>query len=101
LFYKILIGMKIIITESQKNRLWLLRRYELVKESFDAIFMYIKNPCKFNSFEHYERTFVDLMMDELHPEYYLINNFDYDGIISELKDLFYVELTELYYERNC
>jgi hypothetical protein len=93
--------MKIIITESQKNRLWLLRRYELVKESFDAIFMYIKNPCKFNSFEHYERTFVDLMMDELHPEYYLINNFDYDGIISELKDLFYVELTELYYERNC
>jgi hypothetical protein len=73
----------------------------LVRDSFDEILMYIKNPCVYDSFEHYERTFVDLMLDELHPEYYLIDNFDYEGIVSELKDMFYVELTELYYERNC
>jgi hypothetical protein len=100
LFYKILIGMKIIITESQKNRLWLLRRYELVKESFDETVNFM-DVCTYDSFEHYERRFMFLMMDELHPEYYLMDNFDYDGIMSELKDLFYVELTELYYERNC
>ena len=92
--------MKIIITESQNNRLWLLRRYELVKESFDETVSYI-DPCKFDSFERYERRFMLSMMDELHPEYYLMDNFDYEGIMSELKDLFYVELTELYYERNC
>jgi hypothetical protein len=63
--------------------------------------MYIKNPCVYDSFEHYERTFVDLMLDELHPEYYLIDNFDYEGMISELKDMFYVELTELYWARKC
>jgi hypothetical protein len=92
--------MKIIITESQNNRLWLLRRYELVKESFDETVNFM-DVCTYDSFEHYERRFMFLMMDELHPEYYLMDNFDYDGIMSELKDLFYVELTELYYERNC
>jgi hypothetical protein len=92
--------MKIIITESQNNRLWLLRRYKLVEDSFEETLDTI-NPCKFKSFDEYERRFVDVMMDELHPVYYLMDNFDYDGIMSELKDLFYVELTELYYERNC
>lgn len=92
--------MKIIITESQYNRIWLLRRYDLVKDSFEETVDTI-NPCKFKSFDDYERRFVLIMMGELHPEYYLINTFDYDGIMSELKDMFYVELTELYYERNC
>ena len=41
------------------------------------------------------------MMDELHPVYYLIDDFNYEGIMSELKDMFYVELTELYWERKC
>lgn len=93
--------MKIIITESQYNRIWLLRRYKLVKESFNETLMYIKNPCKFDSFKHYERTFMDHIMDELHPEYYLIDNFDYYGIMSELKDMFNVELTKLYYKNKC
>jgi len=92
--------MKIIITESQYNKIWLLRRYDLVKDSFEETLDTI-NPCKFKSFDEYERRFVNIMMDELHPVYYLIDNFDYEGMISELKDMFYVELTELYYERNC
>jgi hypothetical protein len=37
-------------------------------------------------------------MTILHPVYYLIDDFDYDGIMSELKDMFYVELTEHYYD---
>jgi hypothetical protein len=41
------------------------------------------------------------MMEELHPEYYFIDDFDYEGTKSELKDMFYVELTELYWGRKC
>ena len=92
--------MKIIITESQNNKLWLLRRYEFVKESFDETVLYV-NICMFDSFDDYERRFMFVMMDDLHHLYYLIEDFDYEGIMSELKDMFYVELTELYYERNC
>jgi hypothetical protein len=92
--------MKIIITESQNNRVWLLRRYELVKESFDETVLYV-NICMFDSFDDYERRFMFVMMDDLHYLYYLIEDFDYEGIMSELKDMFYVELTELFYERNC
>lgn len=35
-------------------------------------------------------------MDELHPHFYEFDNFDYDGVESELKDMFYVEATESY-----
>tara|TARA_R110002153_G_scaffold206594_2_gene359460 strand:- start:215 stop:499 length:285 start_codon:yes stop_codon:yes gene_type:complete len=88
------------IKESQYNRIWLLRRYDLVKDSFEETVDTI-NPCKFKSFDEYERRFANLMMDELHPVYYLIDDFNYEGIMSELKDMFYVELTELYWERKC
>ncbi len=96
----ILITMRIIITEAQNNRWWLLRRYKLVENSFEETLDTI-TPCKFKSFDEYERRFVDVMMDGLHPEYYLMDDFDYEGTMSELKDMFYVELTEIYYERNC
>ena len=96
----VFIIMKIIITESQYGRIWLLRRYKLVENSFEEAFNTI-NPCKFKSFDDYERRFVHLMMEELHPEYYFIDDFDYEGTKSELKDMFYVELTEMYYERRC
>jgi hypothetical protein len=39
-------------------------------------------------------------MDAIHPEYYLIDDFDYNGIKEELMDLFYVELTEHYYDKK-
>jgi hypothetical protein len=89
--------MKIIITESQYNRIWLLRRYKLVKDSFDESIDDV-NPCRFKTFEKYESFFHEVFMNILHPVYYLIDDFDYDGIMSELKDMFYVELTEHYYE---
>lgn len=92
--------MKVIITESQNNRIWLLRRYDLVKSAFkEAINDVI--PCSFKTFEEYESFFYEVFMSILHPDYYLFDNFDYNGIMSEVKDMFYVELTEHYFERNC
>ena len=88
--------MKFIITESQSNRLWLLRRYDLVKKAFKEIDDYI-NPFLFDSFEDYERRFLQYMMDELHPYFYEIEEFDYDGVMKELQDMFYVEITESYF----
>jgi hypothetical protein len=39
-------------------------------------------------------------MDALHPEYYMTDNFDYDGVKKELMDLFYTDLTEYYFEKK-
>jgi len=92
--------MKFIITESQNNRMWLLRRYELVEEAFSESAKYI-DPCKFNSFDEYEKRFLYYMMDDLHPYFYDIEGFDYKGTMNELQDMFYVEITELYFDRRC
>ena len=91
--------MKVIITESQHNKLWLLRRYDLVKSEFYETLGYV-DPCKFKTFETYERYFYNVFMDSLHPEYYMIDNFDYDGVEKALMDLFYVELTEHYFDKK-
>ena len=96
--------MKIIITESQYDRLiktpnhiWVLRRYKEVKSAFDESINDV-NPCRFKTFEEYESFFYEVFMDILHPDYYLLDNFDYNGIKEVLKDLFYVELTEYFYD---
>ena len=101
--------MKIIITESQYDRLiktpnhiWVLRRYKEVKSAFDESINYlqppISSPCSFKTFEEYELFFYEIFMDILHPDYYLYDNFDYNGIKEVVEDLFYVELTEHYYD---
>ena len=92
--------MKYIITESQYNKLWLLRRYDLVKESFNVVSSYM-DPCIFNSFDLFERIFLHNMMDDLHQYYYEINDFDYNGTMEVLGDMFYVDITEMYYNREC
>ena len=95
--------MKIIITEEQyesifKNpRLWIRRNYKLVKDGLIETLDFV-DPCKFETYERYESFFLAVFMDELHPHYYLIDNFDYLGVQSELKDLFYVDTTEAYFE---
>ena len=91
--------MKFIITESQHNKLWVLRRYDLVRYEFEETINFI-NPCEFYNFDLYKSYFLNILMDSLHPEYYLIDNFDYHGIKEVLKDLFYVELTEHYYDKK-
>lgn len=92
--------MKFIITESQHNKLWLLRRFNLVEDAFKETVSYV-DICRFDSFDHYERRIVMGMMDELHPHFYDIEGFDYDGVYIELRDMFYVEITELYFNRKC
>ena len=103
--------MKIIITESQYDRLiktpnhiWVLRRYDLVKSAFDETINYLQppiaSPCSFKTFEEYESFFYEVFMEILHPVYYLIGDFDYDGIKEVLMELFYVDLTEHYYDKR-
>ena len=101
--------MKYIITESQYNRisqsynrLWILRRYNLIKQTSIEVLKYV-NPCDFGNFDDYESVFYNHLMDDIHQEYYLIDNFDYAGVVKELEELFYVDLTEDYFKRkkNC
>ena len=94
--------MKIIITEEQydrvvknSNRIWLLRNFPIVKtglvETLDSV-----NPCRFETYEKYESFFFNVFMDELHPHFYLFDDFDYVGVMSELLDMFYTDTTEAY-----
>jgi hypothetical protein len=101
--------MEYIITESQydrvaksSNRLWILRRYDMVKKTSIEVLKYV-NPCKFNNFNDYESVFYNHLMDDIHQEYYLIDDFDYAGVVRELEKLFYVDITEEYFKRrkNC
>jgi hypothetical protein len=94
--------MKIIITEEQyervaksPSRLWILRNLPIVEDGLVETINDV-NPCRFETFEKYESYFFAVFMDVLHPHYYLIDDFDYDGIESELKDMFYVDTTEAY-----
>jgi hypothetical protein len=96
--------MKIIITEEQyervaksPSRLWILRNYQLVEEGLIETINDV-NPCRFDSYEKYESFFFAVFMDVLHPHFYLNDNFDYDGVETELKDLFYVDATEAFSE---
>lgn len=102
--------MKYIISESQYDRfakylpntLWILRRYEMVKKAFMETSRYL-DPCKYDSFDRYEIVFYNHLMDDIHESYYLIDGFDYEGVMEEISQMFYVDLTEDYFKRkkNC
>ena len=95
--------MKYIITESQYKKLetrqWLLRRYNLLMSEYKEAIEEL-DPCKFDTFDKYEKRVIVYIMDGLHHEYYLNDNFDYDGIKEVLMELFYVDLTEHYYDKR-
>jgi hypothetical protein len=106
--------MKYIITEEQNDNLinqrslfWIKRRYNLVKDSLEETFdLTLDSICRKNTYEEFERYFFSVFMDCLHPYFYEDESFDnvqYDGMIDILKDLFYVECTEFYFEgrRRC
>jgi hypothetical protein len=101
--------MKYIITEDQydrivqsPNRLWILRRYNLIMIAF-LVTKNEVNPCRFTNFQKYDTYFYNVLMDGLHQEYYLIDDFDYAGVVKELEELFYDELIDEYRNkiRNC
>jgi hypothetical protein len=103
LFIFVFIIMKIIITESQHKKLqmrqWLLRRYDLVMRQYKESVGY-SNPCKFNNCKDYINRVVVNIMDGLHPEYYLNDNFDYNGLEDGVIDMFYMELTQLCHDKR-
>ena len=100
--------MKYIITEEQYKVItqtplfWIRRRYDLVlsslKETKEIMYTDI---CRINDFESFERKFFAVLIDCLHPYFYddeSIGNTEYDEMYNLLKDLFYVDCTEFYFE---
>lgn len=71
----------------------------MVKKSFKETLRNV-DPCILHPFEQYENEFYHTLMDDIHESYYLIDGFDYLGVFEELKDLFYVDLTEEYFNRR-
>jgi hypothetical protein len=74
----------------------------MVKKAFMETSRYL-DPCKYDSFDRYETEFYYSLMDDIHESYYLIDGFDYEGVMEEIKEMFYVDLTEDYFKRrkNC
>lgn len=98
--------MKIIITESQNNRIatrvWVRRRYDLiVKEFNDAIAD--TDPCKFDYFVPYEIRVVNYIMDSMHPKFYLLDYFEYNEAAYVINEMFRAELVKIYAigKENC
>jgi len=102
----IFIYMRFIITEEQHNRvinnpsrMWVLRRYDLVKVQLDLAFRLTRdNVCRYNTYEDFEYYFFSVLMDCLHPFFYEEYDFNYKAVQEFLTDLFYVECTEFYYK---
>ena len=111
----IFINMKYIITEEQYSRLpevekslrWIRRRYNLVLNGLEETLKLMKSDiCKINKYEVFEYRFFSVFMDCLHTVFYDDGNFsnlDYDTMYNALRDLFYVNCTEFYFNgrENC
>jgi hypothetical protein len=98
--------MKIIITESQHNKLqmkqWLLRRAELFMSEYNDSLTQT-NPCNHDDSKSYVNRVVHYTMDGLHPHFYLNHDFDYELLFEVIFDMVYVDLTEKYNSeiKNC
>ena len=95
--------MKYIITESQHNRLkmqqWLSRRYDLLMSEYDDS-LTRTNPCNHDDSKSYVNRVIHSTMDGLHPQYYLIDNFDYDLLFNIIINMFYDDLTDRYQDKK-
>jgi hypothetical protein len=98
--------MKIIITESQHNKLqmkqWLLRRQELFMSEYNDSLTQT-NPCNHDDSKSYVNRVIHYTMDGLHPHFYLNHDFDYELLFEVIFDMVYVDLTEKYNSeiKNC
>ena len=98
--------MKIIITESQHNKLkmkqWLLRRGELFMSEYNDSLTQT-NPCNHDDSGSYVNRVIHHTMDGLHPHFYLNHDFDYELLFEVIFDMVYVDLTEKYNSeiKNC
>lgn len=95
--------MKYIITESQHNRLkmqqWLSRRYDLLMSEYDEAVTEL-DPCNYDESERYVNRAIYYIMDGFHPQYYLIDNFDYDLLLNIIINMFYDDLTDRYQDKK-
>ena len=95
--------MKIIITEAQHNKLqmkqWLLRRQELFMREYAKALRQI-SPCNHDDVESYINMMIHYTMDGLHPQYYLIDNLDYDLLLNIIINMFYDDLTDRYQDKK-
>jgi hypothetical protein len=100
--------MKIIITEeqydkiiSQKSLFWIKRRIDLVKDGLKETFELMEyDICRIDDYDKFEKKFFSVLMDGLHPYFYDDESIDYtgyDAMYDILKDLYYVECTEFYF----
>ena len=98
--------MKIIITESQHNKLrmkqWLLRRQELFMSEYNDSLTQT-NPCNHDDSKGYVNRVIHYTMDGLHPHFYQNHDFDYELLFEVIFDMVYVDLTEKYNSeiKNC
>jgi hypothetical protein len=98
--------MKIIITESQHNKLkmkqWLLRRGELFMSEYNDSLTQT-NPCNHDDSKSYVNRVIHYTMDGLHPHFYQNHDFDYELLFEVIFDMVYVDLTEKYNSeiKNC
>ena len=98
--------MKIIITESQHNKLqmkqWLLRRGELFMSEYNDSLTQT-NPCNHDDSKGYVNRVIHYTMDGLHPHFYQNHDFDYELLFDVIFDMVYVDLTEKYNSeiKNC
>ena len=98
--------MKIIITESQHNKLrmkqWLLRRQELFMSEYNDSLVQT-NPCNHDDSKSYVNRVIHYTMDGLHPHFYQNHDFDYELLFEVIFDMVYVDLTEKYNSeiKNC
>jgi hypothetical protein len=95
--------MKIIITESQHKKLemqqWLLRRYNLLMSEYKEAIEKM-DPCNHDDGESYINMVIHYIVDGLHHEYYLVDNFYVDLLFNIIFDMFYVDLTEMYHNKK-
>ena len=81
---------------------WLLRRQELFMSEYNDSLTQT-NPCNHDNSEGYVNRVIHYTMDGLHPQFYLIDNFDYELLFEVILNMVYVDLTEKYHLeiKNC
>jgi hypothetical protein len=98
--------MKYIITESQygmlQMRQWVSRRYNLVSGLYSEAVEEI-DPCNYDDCESYVINVIYYIMNELHPYYYLIDDFDYESLSNTILNLYQNKLTKICHKKrkNC
>ena len=79
--------------------MWVRRNFNLIKKELKICVMNHTDDdiCRYDTYEEFESYFFSVFMDCLHPYYSDNKYFEYQGVKSELTNLFYVECTEFYF----